>query len=229
MKSALVAVAISRVAFAGDGNGIGALADKPPVSDPNDALRPFEHVAIAINEPFGWTQGTLAASAYVALTAHQVLRANVEYDHHMSSADVFALGLLDAAAGGDAEYPRSGIGGTHDYGLAWMWFPRHVYSGVSIEAGVLLRLRDYSDNTDQVTDALDTTTIAMRVMLGYSWRFGPRFFASAAVGLSIGRQYGTETMTSTDPNEPSSHASRVPTRDTMPEAFVRIGVLLGPS
>jgi hypothetical protein len=228
MKSALVAVLISRTAFAGD--GIDALADRPALSDPNDAIRPFEHAAVAINEPFGWTQETFAASAYVALTAHQALRANVEYDHHMSSFDVFALGLVDAAAGGDAEYPRSGIGGTTDYGLAWMWFPRHIYSGISIEAGALLRQRDYSDNTDQVTDALKTTTIAMRVMLGYSWRFGPRFFVSAAIGLSVGRAYGTETMTSTDPDAPpSSHTHAVPTYDTDPEAFVRIGLLLGPS
>jgi hypothetical protein len=205
----------------GDSIGVADHARPPglaPPAPPDVPVAPMERVAIAVNEPAGWTQLTFGLSAYTAITPHQALRAN--FTTHQPE-NAFDIGIGTVLSGGEDDGTHAGS--IRDFSVGWMWFPRRVYDGPSIEFDALLRLRHQVDMTDEDdTITTNATTIGARATVGWSWRFYKRFFISAAFGGSAGHRHGTVTtdMTSVMP---------LPDTETALEGFVRFGVLAGPS
>jgi hypothetical protein len=210
-------VLASAVAHADDGIGVTdhvrppGLAPAPPADLP---VQPMERLAIAVNEPAGWTQLTFGISAYTALTPHQALRANFTTHQPENAFDLIPVDLSGGDDGSHAGYIR-------DFSVGWMWFPRRVYDGPSIEFDALVRLRHQVDMGDGDTITTDATTIGGRTTIGWSWRLYKRFFISAAFGASAGHRRGNVTTDMT--NE-----AALPDTETALEGFVRFGVLAGP-
>jgi hypothetical protein len=174
-------------------------------------------MALATNFPAIWPH-SIAGSLYVALSRHQLIRANFAYHEN--------LGVLLPV-----EDETSHEGSITDLGVGWSWYPRRNWSSLSLEVGPLLRIRDTTDSPEyDLSVRRDTTTVAGRGLVGWSWMLGSHVFIAAAVGMSVGYETGDQTLT---PNfdSPSqtiikSHVRRM---QTDPEAYLRFGVALGSS
>ena len=70
-----------------------------------------------------------------------------------------------------------------------------LWSGVTVEAGVLRRGRDVTFQPEnEPIVGTQSATYAGRAMVGWSWEFH-RLFVAIAAGVSIGREGGQETIT----------------------------------
>jgi hypothetical protein len=208
----------STAAHAGDDVGVPDQPRRPglPAPAPPDVpVQAMERFAIAVNEPAGWTQLTFGISAYTALTPHQALRANFTTHQPENAFDLIPVDLSDGDDGTHAGYIR-------DFSVGWMWFPRRVYDGPSIEFDALVRLRHQVDMSDEGDTTTDATTIGARATIGWTWRLYKRFFISAAFGGSAGHRHGTVTTDMTS-------EAALPDTEMVLEGFVRFGVLAGPS
>ena len=181
-------------------------------------------VAVGVNLPFGWAGGhSLAGSVSVGLTEHQAIRANVaSYEDRALVSDVVAI-----AMGGDGdEATRSGR--TTDLGLGWTLYPDGLWQGFTVELGGLYRHRNLKvedDFASPASRATRTETFGGRALVGWSWLLYGRVTISAAVGVSVGHESGTETTNEDLHGMPmTTDVSRV---DVEAEAFVRIGVAFG--
>jgi hypothetical protein len=182
-----------------------------------------ERVAFAVNPPVGWLVGSFAGSVYVGLGEHHALRANLaRYPHSIGALGAFAEIVAHA------EYEATQKGDITDLGLAWMIFPDRLCSGLIFELGLLGRFRNFSDEDEYHSPpyvALDTTTIAGRALIGWSWRFGNAFL-SYEIGASVGREFGTETDGDgrIPPMMTTHHIYR---QDVEFESFLRLGLVFG--
>lgn len=84
-----------------------------------------------------------------------------------------------------------------DLGAGLVWYPRRLWSGPTFELGAFVRDRDvqtYDDfaEYDRVRVATDSTVVAGRALVGWSWHWAP-FFTAVAVGVAAGYERGTET------------------------------------
>lgn len=149
-------------------------------------------VAVAVNAPSGWVDaGSIAGSAYVGLSEHQALRLNVATYAYGTSA---AMEAFIAALGAEDEASRSGR--FVDLGAGWMYFSDRLWSGFSVELGVLGRSTDArvaDDNASPQVVHTTTRTVAGRALVGWSWLLYDRAFIAVAAGLSAGYERGTET------------------------------------
>ena len=177
--------------------------------------------AFAINEPLGWYDArSIGVSYYDSVTTHHVIRASIA-----SYANRFFN--LDGLASDDA--PNTYRGRTTDLGLGWMYFPRRAHDGLSLELCALVRMRDLTtiqgDSASPLPYRVDTNTrtLAARALVGWSWLYEQRAFFSIAAGVSVGRQWGTET-TQYD-TEPMTVTTPAPRLDVAFESCVRAGVV----
>jgi hypothetical protein len=201
----------------GDGIGVTDQIRPPglaPEAPPDLPVQAMERFAIAVNEPAGWTQLTFGISAYTAITPHQALRANFTTHQPENAFDLIPVNLSGGDDGMHAGYIR-------DFSVGWMWFPRRVYDGPSIEFDALVRLRHQVDAADGDTTTTDATTIGGRATIGWSWRLYKRFFISAAFGGSAGHRHGTVTTDMTS-------EAALPDTELALEGWLRFGVLAGP-
>lgn len=214
---------VSVVVIVGAGVGLvrfgpAAHAAPDPASD-----QTATEVAVAVNAPLRWwSGGSIAGSAYLGVARHHAIRANV------ASYDYIAMSLAGVAAnlrhGLDAE-GGSAEGRITDVGVAWMYFPRRLWSGLTLEAGVLVRAKDTRLETwwrvPEVVET-DTTTYAGRAQIGWSWLVHRHVFISLAVGISVGYETGTETTFPTwmDPTRTTFEVSRP---SIASEGLLRIG------
>jgi hypothetical protein len=180
-------------------------------------------VAFAVNQPFGWAEGTLGASGYFALAKHHALRANVATYQEGATGEVVASVLF----GGDDESIRKGR--ITDAGLSYVLFANKFCDGFFLELGALVRARDTYREDDFATPAIvdtDTTTIAGRGMIGWSWTISDSLFISLAVGLSGGHERGQETTApfAFDPDRMRTTAD-VSRTTFEAEGFLRIGAM----
>jgi hypothetical protein len=161
---------------------------------PGAAVAGDKHVdlAIGVNPPIIWTyERSIGISAYAGITNHQAIRANFakyEYD-----------GDFARAVGGILTHTSEGqyTGDFLDASVAWMYFPRRLWSGPSFEAGLLRRARDtYYQNEYESPEVLDTmtATYGARALVGYSVLIANHVFISVATGLSAGYEHGHETF-----------------------------------
>ena len=214
MRIAIVVLALltSNVAFASPrvalveqpGDDVGEpLVLIPPGAAPvlQRAPTPPKQFALAVNNPIAWAGLAYAASGYVALTEHQAVRMNLAWFRSTGiNPGVFVLGSIIAGEPIEDEAYREG--GFFDVGAGWMYFPRRVWSGPTIELGAVLRTRHtyVSDEFSSPEDeTFDTTTVAGRGLLGWSWDIRGRAFLAIAAGASYGYETGTrETRSSYD-------------------------------
>jgi hypothetical protein len=198
--------------------GIGGTAQASP-SVPAERAETETELAVAVNAPFRWAD-TQGASIYLGFTPHQAIRANfARYQF-----DPNPLGeIIGIALGGDGS-EASFHGTLTDVGVGWMYFPRRLWSGLTLEAGALRRARDHSvEDQFAAVERVETrtATYAGRALIGWSWLFGGHGFISIAGGISIGRESGSETTTSTLGRMPITHDV---TRTAVGgEGFLRIG------
>lgn len=175
--------------------------------------------AVAVNSPIGWllsdSSGPVAvgASGYIAINRHQVVRLNA------AAYQLPGYGaLLIALAGAEDECSP---GKQFDAGAGWMYFPRERFSGLSLEAGGLVR-RHYKNNCTLDEDIVSTTTIvATRGLVGWSWLVGDHLYLSAAAGASVGYERGRVTRSGYYMLPPSSWP--VNGVAYAPEFFARLG------
>jgi hypothetical protein len=189
---------------------------------------PTHTLALAINEPFGWNHANAVGfSAYGAITEHQVIHLNVATWER--GADDVGGALLFLAT----QEELNGSGRYTDVGAAWMYFPRRAYDGFSVELGALVRRRDtfeYLNDFDPDGTHVTSTTLGGRALVGWSWLGWNRVFVSLQVGMSAGRESGTQTVLATQYNgttmTETMQSSSVARAMVSPEGFVRFGVLL---
>ena len=184
-------------------------------------------IAIGVNSPFSWIkdkalrgdQGRgFGVSAYVGLARHHAVRAN----YASYPEDGPSLSIIGEVMGGES---ASYSGTIDDLGLAYVWYPRRLWSGPTFELGVLRRAKNTS-TSDEIRGTTETDTIdyAARGMVGWSWRFG-YFYVAVAIGVSAGRERGYEV------NTPDS--SEMKTRQTVDrtgvdtEGYLRLGFAFG--
>jgi hypothetical protein len=110
--------------------------------------------------------------------------------------------------------------------------PRTVRAGGFLaEIGALRRDRDTLAQAGyEESRATKSTTYAGRAMIGWSWLFARHLFVTAAVGLSVGQETGTETVTTGHPilgPMPETTTTSLDRRQIDGEAYLRIGFALG--
>lgn len=184
---------------------------------------PPVHVAVSVNPPFRWPGGdALAGSLHVGLTRHQALRLNVaSYEYGVN-----AVGdLIGVLAGGDGD-EGSYAGRTTDLGVGWTYYPRGLWDGFMVEAGVLRRATDHRVEDEFAPVEIletDTTTYAARGTIGWSWLIDKVAFVSVSVGVSAGYERGTEISDRSSFDDRMPETASVSRWDLAPEGFVRIG------
>jgi hypothetical protein len=203
-----------------------------------EGLAPYESVqkesppverqwAVAINEPLGWTNGfAVAGSIYGRVAPHQAVRINAaRYGFHGN----LAGDVINIVAGGDG---ARHTGRLIDVGAGWVYFPRRVFDGPSIELGMLHRTLDARVEAEWETPgdvSRDGQEIAAHALLGWSWTIRNRVFISFAMGASKGYVWGSETTREmafpTEPQTPMTHHFAEWT--TGFEGYLRFGVAFG--
>lgn len=201
----------------------------PPASSSTSSARPgLGAVAIGVNSPFSWWQNKLTvtrsfgASLYAGLGAHHAIRANLAFYR-----DSKGLGTLVEGMFGDGDVSYGGS--YNDVGLAWVWYPRQLWSGFSLEAGALRRDRD-TKMVDYIADRTvetDSTTYAARTMIGWSWVIYRHVFVAVALGISVGREAGRETATVDRYDVPMTAPNSVGRVQVDGEGYLRIGFAYG--
>jgi hypothetical protein len=156
-----------------------------PTPAPSLGLRDLPDFAIGVNTPIGWFQDdrrSLGASLYVGIGDHHAIRGNIaRYEHQ-------PLGAYHPESEGTY------IGELNDVGIGWVFYPRQLWQGLTLEAGLLRRDRDIEEGDSfGGYAATKTRTYAGRAMIGWSAHHKYMFIA-AAVGLSAGRERGTEIV-----------------------------------
>jgi hypothetical protein len=175
-------------------------------------------IALAVNAPLGWLISSLGVSAYLRLGDHVALRGNLATYRNTSWGEVFA-GL--SGDGG------TGFGGrVTDVGIGAVYYPRRVWDGLTLEAGVLLRARDiYVWPEFEPKTTTTSTELAGRLLIGWSWMIRQRAFIAFAVGFSIGREKGQETD---EPDYGQMVVIRpVNRQQSEAEGYLRIGLVFG--
>jgi hypothetical protein len=202
------------------------LASAPAAADnlatEKNAATDDQAMALAVNSPLGWVGGTsVGASLYARIAPQQAVRFNVaSYEYGSTSA-------IAAAAFG-AEDEGSYDGRYLDLGAAWMYFPRRVWDGPTLEAGLLRRSGEthvQDEFAEFETVDRDTQYLAARALVGWSWLIQERAIISFAVGASGGYELGTETMKQMSTSTPMSHD--VSAWKASPEGYIRLGFTFG--
>lgn len=182
-------------------------------------------LALAVNSPVSWAvpdwnhEGAFAISGWVGLTEHQALRANfATYDP-----DFHPLAVI---AGAYSECPPEG--NTKDVSAAWVYFPRKLYSGLSLEVGAMrrsttqaIRYCDLAQYSDRIQASV---TYAARAMVGWSWTIGDHAFIAIAIGGSNGRERG-ELQRRMD-SESAFETLRIAQWTSSVETYLRFGAAI---
>lgn len=181
-------------------------------------------IAVGVNPWFRWAHaGAIGISAYAGITDHQAIRANfATYEYEGPSSEILAAVAME----GEGLY----MGRIVDVGVGWMYFPRRLWSGPSLEAGLLRRARDtYSRNEYDEPQVADTKTASYcgRALVGWSWLFADHVFISIAAGLSVGYETGRETTGTVEGPSDMDVTRDVGRSDVSGELFLRFGGALG--
>jgi hypothetical protein len=177
-------LACSRASFADDSH-LGDSVEK--AAHETDAP-----MAIAVNSPLGWIGGSsVAGSLYARVAPHQALRFNVA-SYEFGTPGAAVVGVLGEEDEGSYD------GRLLDISAGWMYFPRRVWDGPTLEAGVLHRsgptsVRDEFAEYEIVER--DAQLFAGRALVGWSWHIADSALVSFAAGASMGYETGSEKDT----------------------------------
>jgi hypothetical protein len=190
--------------------------------------RPF---ALAINTPVVWSW-SVAASAWVGWDAHHAIRAN--FARYRGPLWAIIPGILESDGEEEGQIPPD-FGHTTDLGLGWVYYPRRVLDGATVEVGALVRidrLRDRIDDHNVAKEEQHTNLYSGRVLVGWTWRLSDWWFVAAGVGGSLGYERGREKVfvgydTSGGNFTEIIRAGRVSRPDVSAEAYLRFGMAFG--
>jgi hypothetical protein len=149
-----------------------------------DAKPQREHrFAVATNFWGGWVDGnSIGASAYARIASRHAIRANLA---------THSLGWTQKLFSSDSSDEPLYAGRTVDVGIGWMWCPRRLFDGLTLEVGVLHRNEDVR-RADAARGRVRYD--AGRVLIGWSWLIADRAFLAVAVGMSRGYARGHALM-----------------------------------
>ena len=109
-----------------------------------------------------------------------------------------------------------------------MYFPRRVWDGPTLEAGLLRRSGATSVTDEYAENAVekrDTQYLAARALVGWSWLVADRAMIAFAVGAAGGYELGTVTTQKMSTSAPMTHA--VSEWKTSAEGYIRLGFAFG--
>lgn len=186
--------------------------------------RPF---ALAVNV-LPVASDAFAVSAWIGRDAHHAIRANVaRYRGPLwlrVLAPVFSDGEEDGDVGPD-------FGSTMDLGLGWVYYPRRLLDGASVEAGVLCRFdrrRNFVDDQNAAAEEHHTNAYSGRFLIGWTWRLSDWWFVATAAGGALGYERGREkTYAGADGHGDVSRSGPVSRVSVSLESYVRLGVAFG--
>lgn len=171
----------------GDGGGAPAtvatitiqpLAWHPPKSAPAD-----HPVALTVNLPFLWGS-SVGVSAVIAVNDHHAVRFN---------GSRYVKLFLSWTASEDS----GPFGHNYDGSVSWIYYPRKVFTGATVEVGALYRDRAeeyfYSMGRNDNYD-IESRILAGQAFVGWNWRLGGTLYVATAVGASVGYEKGTNTF-----------------------------------
>lgn len=144
-----------------------------------DQELPERGLAVGVSFPVRFFAGDIGVSLSYGFARHYAVRANF--------ASFTELGPLDF----DSEASHSGR--STDVGAGLVWYPRRLWSGPTFELGALARTIDRKIVDEDDTETTDTSLVAGRALLGWSWRYKEAFLA-VAVGCALGYERGTESF-----------------------------------
>jgi hypothetical protein len=203
---------------------IGPRARAAPIALPTAAAEtvptvvlaelPDARFAVAVNAPLGWLIGSFGASAYVRLGDHVALRGNVA-KYQSSGGPVHPFAAFNPGS-------STGYGGSIvDAGISAIWYPRHAWEGILLEAGFLRRGRDtYVWPETEEKTFTRSTEYAGHALIGWSWLIRDHVVFAIAAGLSRGHESGHDT---TMPYESPLMTSPVHRWQIEPEGYTRLG------
>ncbi|MBP9087980.1 MAG: hypothetical protein KBG15_17800 [Kofleriaceae bacterium] len=145
--------------------------------------KPEVNVALTVNLPLMWGL-SIGVSAIVAVAKQHAVRFNgARYDK-------FFLTWFMSDDG-----PPTGR--NYDGSVSWIYYPRRVFTGATVEVGALYRDRTeayyYDMGRDENYD-IASRILASQAFVGWNWRVGGTFYVAAAVGASVGLENGTHTF-----------------------------------
>jgi hypothetical protein len=197
------------------------------------AAEPFS-IAAGVNAPFRWgisgndaweaeTNKAIAGSLHVGFGGHHAIRATLSSFPYADNIGGSIVGLL---LNPDAESSLK-QGRVNDVGAGYQWFPRRLWDGPVLEAGLLRRTIDgIEDYRFSAPEHIETHAVgyAARGLVGWSWLIANHVYVATAAGLAIGRYSGTETTLPSLGDDMSEQMTGSFTRwDTTPEFYLRIG------
>lgn len=137
-------------------------------------------VALAVNLPLMWG-ASVGVSATVAVADHHAVRFNG------SRYDKLFLTWLASEDGAPT-------GRNYDGSVSWIYYPRKVFTGATVEVGALYRDRAeeyfYSMGRNDNYD-IESRILAGQAFVGWNWRLGGTLYVATAVGASLGYEKGT--------------------------------------
>src|SRR5512140_1894472 len=140
-------------------------------------------IAVGVNVPWEWLHSQVGVSVSVGLGPHQAVRANVARYNNTGPLTAFL----------DEDFYK---GRFIDVGVGWVFYPRRLWDGPMLEAGLNRRDRDTAESHYDGPDIQTrSVTYAARLMFGWSWRLTQHSYLAAALGFSVGREAGRETIT----------------------------------
>jgi hypothetical protein len=148
-------------------------------------------IAFASNVPFAWPW-SLAFSGWVGVDEHHAIRAN--YARYRGPVWAFIAGNFESDGLEEGDVPPD-FGHTTDLSVGWVYFPRRVLDGATLEAGALLRLnrlRDRIDSKNVASEEQFTNVYGVRGLAGWTWRVSDWWFIALSVGASAGYERGRE-------------------------------------
>lgn len=169
-------------------------------------------IAIGVNLPIRWDK-SFGGSLYVGLSQHVAIRTNVAtYD------DLRLAGIFNGGYDGGTD------GRTIDVGAGVVYYPRRLWDGLTLEAGVLRRTADITmtgtRGGDEIIDRR-TTMYGVRALVGWSWLIKNHVFLSVAGGSAFGYERGTEDWSWE--HSDSTMSTSVSQTVTPLEGYIRVG------
>jgi hypothetical protein len=168
-----------------------------------------------------------AVSAWVGRDAHNAIRANVARYRGPLWLRVLAPIFSDGEDGDVAP----DFGSTTDLGLGWVYYPRRLLDGVSVEAGVLCRFdrqRNYVDDQNASAEEHHTNAYSGRFLVGWTWRLSEAWFLATAAGGALGYDRGREkAFAGVDDHGDVSRSRPVSRVSVSLESYVRLGMAFG--
>lgn len=206
-----------------------ASAVSAPVATEPAASRPF---ALAINMPVTWRR-SVGASAWVGWDEHHAIRAN--FARYRGPLWPLIPALLESDNDEVDGRANPDFGHTTDLSLGWVYYPRRVLDGATVEAGALLRLnhlRDDIDAQNRADEELFTNVYSARVLIGWTWRLSDWWFVATSVGASAGYEHGRQKSFVGYDSTPGHFMTitkdeRVSRLNASLEAYLRIGLAFG--